>query len=637
LFINAFRCFFLLSLLFLSDQTFAAPVFVGKDVAYQLYIDNEHQLDFEGFRELVKQGGLQMQHKPLSRGYVRPTFWLHWVFPAEHFVNQDQLLLITPNFVDEVTIYYRPVGDSAAEWVRREAGDLTPGIRGDLDYRFPVFKIPQTQSLHLGYEFVVRIKTISTVIFEASLWQPQAFVEYTAKQTSYLSFYLGLAAISTFLAVVLAFIIRSRLLWAVTGYSSVYVLIASIQGYVTWLLPNINFPLQHYLTNISSLISYAFLIWVSVEALNLKSYLPKIYKFMLGFMLLVISQTALIPLDFYGQGFEIQGIIYLIIAIIFFISFFYVWHKENYRPLTLLLGLSPFICFLASFLSLAILLGWISYDRRIYLIWQYAPIFNTLLVTVLAVMRSYEEKGLRQEHLLMKRELQIEREAGFHQRQFMGMVSHEFRTPLSIISMALQNLHLVEEPNQQIKQRYKRIQRATERLVQLTDNCLADSRISAKALHLEKEPVNWGQLLEESTALASFSEQHKLVITFDGQLSYFSKLTSYSFNGDKALLQIALSNLVDNAVKHTPKGEICLDLSIQYEEYILTITDQGKGVAPEMVEQLFERYQHKSSSTIKSYGLGLFVAHEIIEAHAGCLELIKNTRQGCSFQLKLPL
>lgn len=643
LFLNKFRWVLFLGLLFFSAQTFAAPVFVGKDVAYQLYIDNEHQLDFEGFRELVKQGNLQTQHKPLSRGYVRPTFWLHWVFSAEHFVNQDQLLLITPNFVDEVTIYYRPVGDSAAEWVKREAGDLTPGIRGDLDYRFPVFKIPQTQSPHLGYEFVVRIKTISTVIFEASLWQPQAFVEYTAKQTSYLSFYLGLAAISTFLAVVLAFIIRSRLLWAVTGYSSVYLLIASIQGYVTWLLPSISFPLQHYSTSIASLISYAFLIWVSVEALNLKTYLPKIYKFMLGFMLLIVSQVVLTPLDLYGKGFEAQGIAYLIIAIIFFISFFYVWHKEKYRPLTLLLGLSPFICFLASFLSLAILLGWISYDRRIYLIWQYAPIFNTLLVTVLAVMRSYEEKGLRQEHLLMKRELQIEREAGFHQRQFMGMVSHEFRTPLSVISMAIQNLCLMKQDEPQVTQRYQRIQKAIDRLVQLTDNCLADSRISAKALNLELESTNWGQLLEESCSLASLSEQHVLKITFAGKPTSFAELEGYSVMADKALLQIALSNLLDNAVKYTRQGQISVDLSIKNHQYFLRVEDQGGGIAPERVDLLFERYQRsltqvgERSTSTKGYGLGLYVALQIVKAHSGYLELIKNTPQGCTFQLSLPI
>ncbi|NLW04323.1 MAG: sensor histidine kinase, partial [Pseudomonadaceae bacterium] len=72
-------------------------------------------------------------------------------------------------------------------------------------------------------------------------------------------------------------------------------------------------------------------------------------------------------------------------------------------------------------------------------------------------------------------------------------------------------------------------------------------------------------------------------------------------------------------------------------------TDQGKGVAPEMVNQLFERYQHKAlqasqiSSTVKSYGLGLFVAHEIVKAHAGSLKLVKNSSQGCTFQLELLL
>lgn len=633
---------FWLSLLLCSTQLLAAPVFVGKDIAYHLYQDKQHQLDLDGFLTLLDEG-LPTYTQPLSEGYVRPTFWLHWVFPEKYFAQQPQLLQITPNFLDEVTLYYRPVGDPSAAWEKREAGDLTLGIRGDLDYRFPVFKIPQTPPPHLGYEFVARIKTTSTVIFEASLWQPEEFVVHSTRQTAYLSFYFGLTALSTFLAFVLAVVMRTRLLWAVVGFSSIYILIASIQGYITWVFPTLNFPLQHYLSSITTLVSYAFLIWVSAESLDLKKYLPKIYKIMLAAMLIILAQLSFIPFGLYGAGFEVQGAIYLCVAALFFFSFFYVWHKENYRLATLLFGLSPLVCFAASFLSLAIVMGWISYDRRIYLVWQYAPIVNTLLVMVLAMVRRYEEKRLRQQHLHMTRELQIEREAGFHQRQFMGMVSHEFRTPLSIISMALQNLYLIEEPNQQVVQRYKRIQRATERLVQLTDNCLADARISAKALSLEMVKMDWGQLLEEATALASFSEQHKLIITFDGQISYFSALANHSLNGDKALLQIALSNLVDNAVKHTPKGQIHLNLSIKNERYLLTITDQGKGVAPEMVNQLFERYQHKAlqasqiSSTVKSYGLGLFVAHEIVKAHAGSLKLVKNSSQGCTFQLELLL
>lgn len=639
---GSFKWIGLFILLFFTNQLAAAPVFVGKDLPYQLYIDPLHKLDFAGFMQRVEEGSLETYHKPLSEGYIRPTFWLHWVFTADHFANQDRLLLITPNFIDEVSIYYRPIGNPDAEWVRREAGDMTPGIRGDIDYRFPLYLIPASKELHLGYEFVVRIRSTSSIIFEASLWQQKEFIEYAAAQTGYLSFYFGLAAISTFLAVILAFIIRSRLMWAVTGFSSVYILIACIQGYFTWLFPNINFPLQHYLTNFTSLVSYALLIWVSAESLDLKKYLPKLYKAMVLFMLVVIFQVILVPFNQYGIGFEIQGIIYLCVAILFFFSFFYVWHKETYRPLILLLGLSPLVCFLASFLSLAILLGWIDYDRRIYLTWQYAPVFNTFFVTILAVIRSYEEKRLRRDHAQMARELQIEREAGFHQRQFMGMVSHEFRTPLSIISMALQNLYLLPQDNSQITQRYQRIKRATERLVQLTDNCLADSRISAKALYLEKALINWGTLLEEVTSLASLSEQHKLLITFAGRAIQFNELNNYCLEGDKALLQIALSNLLDNAVKHTRQGQIHIDLNFVNSQYILTVEDQGAGIAPELVELIFERYQRKFTSNnespkkAKGYGLGLYVALQIAKAHKGNLQLTKNSPQGCVFQLSLP-
>lgn len=639
--LTALRLVFLLYLSVWSYQVLAAPVYVGKDITYHLFEDKQHQLDLEGFLQLVDQG-LPTYNIPLSKGYVRPTYWLYWNFPETLFTEQSQLLQITPNFLDEVSIYYRPAGDPNAFWVLREAGDTSLGLRGDLDYRFPVFQLPQTTFPYHGYEFAVRIKTTSTVIFEASLWNASEFVEYTTKQTNYLSFYFGLTFLSTFLAVILAVTMRTRLLWSVVGFSSVYILIACIQGYVTWLFPNLKFPLQHYLTSITSIISYSFLIWVSTESLDLKKHLPKIYKLMLTIMLLIFLQLLFVPLGLYGSAFELLGSLYLITAVIFFFSFFYVWHQEKYSALTFLFGISPLICFMASFLSLTILFGWIEYDRRVYLVWQYAPIVNTVLVTVLAMLRRFEEKRLKQDHQQMTRELQIEKEAGFHQRQFMGMVSHEFRTPLSVISMTLQNLYLLEPNNQAISQRYQRIQRATDRLVQLTDNCLADSRISAKALHLEKEKTNWGHLLEEASALASFSERHHLEITDAGQATDFNKLTLYKLTCDKALLHIALANLVDNAIKHTPAGNIHIDLSQTKDRYKVTITDQGKGIAAEMVDHLFERYQHKKSSTqdpdveVKSYGLGLYVAHEIIEAHQGTLKLIKNTAKGCVFQIELP-
>ena len=116
---------------------------------------------------------------------------------------------------------------------------------------------------------------------------------HSTRQTGYLSFYFGLAAFSTFLAFILALVIRTRLLWAVVGFSSIYLLIASIQGYITWIFPTLNIPLQHYLSSITTLVSYAFLIWVSAESLDLKKHLPKIPGFN--------SQVQLIKLGLEGK------------------------------------------------------------------------------------------------------------------------------------------------------------------------------------------------------------------------------------------------------------------------------------------------------------------------------------------------
>jgi signal transduction histidine kinase len=83
-------------------------------------------------------------------------------------------------------------------------------------------------------------------------------------------------------------------------------------------------------------------------------------------------------------------------------------------------------------------------------------------------------------------ELRIEREASFNQRQFMGMVAHEFRTPLAVIMAGLDNLRCSHEfIMHQI--RLDRMYRAATRLVQLTDNCLAEARLSSGSLYVEKE------------------------------------------------------------------------------------------------------------------------------------------------------
>jgi signal transduction histidine kinase len=86
--------------------------------------------------------------------------------------------------------------------------------------------------------------------------------------------------------------------------------------------------------------------------------------------------------------------------------------------------------------------GVIPFHNTIYSTWQYALIVHIVTVLIIAVLRVRAENRRLVQKQQLTRELQIEREASFHQRQFMGMVAHEFRTPLSVIQAALENLRL---------------------------------------------------------------------------------------------------------------------------------------------------------------------------------------------------
>lgn len=110
---------------------------------------------------------------------------------------------------------------------------------------------------------------------------------------------------------------------------------------------------------------------------------------------------------------------------------------------------------------------------------RYALIIHIVTVLIIAVLRVRAENRTLVRKQQLARELQIEREASFHQRQFMGMVAHEFRTPLAILRAALENLRLCPATVTQ-SSRLDRMQRATTRLVQLTDNCTADARLSSR-------------------------------------------------------------------------------------------------------------------------------------------------------------
>jgi len=119
------------------------------------------------------------------------------------------------------------------------------------------------------------------------------------------------------------------------------------------------------------------------------------------------------------------------------------------------------------------------------------------------------------------------------------------------------------------------------------------------------------------------------------------------FRGDENLLRRLLLNLVDNAIKYTPKGgAVTISCKRDGKRYIMTVSDTGPGIPAEAQTQIFERFYRADSARSRAEeedggltsgaGLGLSIARWVAEAHEGTLELLHSSTAGSVFQLALP-
>ncbi|HCE8845958.1 TPA: sensor histidine kinase [Klebsiella oxytoca] len=607
---------------------------LGIDIPVDWYADASGRMSLDAFLALPQEA-LKTASLIPSFGYSKKTFWLRTSLPAAYFSGEQRWLQLGPPFIDRLTVYYRPYG-SDRPWKQKEFGDHAPARDSDLDYRESVLILapPPTAA---GYEMVFRLQSSSTLILLATLSSPQEFVRSATLDTAFWSFYFGLAVIASGIALWLAVALRRRLLWGICLFSLNYPLVAALHGYPEWLFGDALLPVQDYMISCLSLVSYATALWLHSEVFDLKKNMPRLHQLLLAAIGLNIALQISIPLGFYGRAMQIEAGIFFIASPVLLITSWMLWRRKAVDMNTLLLGLLPPVYVVSAGLALLSVHGVIPFHTRVYSTWQYALIIHIVTVLIIAVLRVRAENRTLMRKQQLARELQIEREASFHQRQFMGMVAHEFRTPLAILEAALENLRLCPTVSTQ-SARLDRMQRATTRLVQLTDNCLADARLSSRDLHADRQNAELLPVIYTAATVVDLSLNHYLHVICEGQTVGPQSPSPVLFI-DSGLLCIAIANLLDNSVKYSASGEIRIEIYRLQKGFEIRIGDRGPGIAPEQVEHIFERYRRGESHTTTpaGTGLGLYVARQIIQAHGGELCLAKNTADGCEFALTLPL
>jgi signal transduction histidine kinase len=202
-------------------------------------------------------------------------------------------------------------------------------------------------------------------------------------------------------------------------------------------------------------------------------------------------------------------------------------------------------------------------------------------------------------------------------RSYMADVTHELRTPLSVIRGQAEAIADGVYPADAAH--LAPILDATQTLDRLVEDLRTLALTDAGSLVLNKEPTDLGQLVED-TAGSFQSQAESAGVSLTAEVADDMP----SIEVDPARIRQVISNLLSNAIRHTPSGGLVkVAVTSATDQLTLTVTDTGEGIAPELLPHIFERFIKGPNS--KGSGLGLAIAHDIIEAHGGTLTITSET------------
>lgn len=230
-----------------------------------------------------------------------------------------------------------------------------------------------------------------------------------------------------------------------------------------------------------------------------------------------------------------------------------------------------------------------------------------------------------------RRRLQVQDEL---KSRVFANVSHEFRTPLTLILAPLRDW-LAEQPAPRDQQRLRHIERQAQRLLRLINQILDLAKLEAGHLHPAKQP---GDLAAFVRQLCAHFESLAHSRAIDLQCEAGPPTLGLAFDPDH--WEKILSNLLHNALKYTPeqgKVQVRLSLDGAGQQVHLSVADTGPGIDPLLLPHLFERFtQAEARSDLPSTGIGLALTWELVQLHGGGIEVQSHPGQGSTFVVTLP-
>lgn len=261
---------------------------------------------------------------------------------------------------------------------------------------------------------------------------------------------------------------------------------------------------------------------------------------------------------------------------------------------------------------------------EVFQLWSVASLFMTIVSMTMMVA----------ERLAVDREaaLEVQRVAMAEQRDLFAMLSHEFRNPLGVIQATAEGLLLAAgglPPG--AEERITRIRNATGRIGKLIDDCLTEEWLESASQAPDRRPVDLKALVEAVC-------RDQAALSPDVRIAVSPADRPMRVHGDAALLSIALSNLIVNAVKYASPPEVAVRLTGDGRAARLQVANPGPPIPLDEQARLFDKFFRSGRvGRTPGVGLGLYLVKRIITVHDGSVGVESDPRDGTSFTLVLPL
>ncbi len=212
-----------------------------------------------------------------------------------------------------------------------------------------------------------------------------------------------------------------------------------------------------------------------------------------------------------------------------------------------------------------------------------------------------------------------------HQQQnFMMAITHELKTPIAVTKLNLETLQKRKLDESQQQRLIQNTLQEANRLNALCNNMLLASQMEAGGYRITKEEVNIGELAKDCV--------HDFVIRFPQRTITAIAEDELYIIGDKLLLQMGINNLIENAIKYSPKDSPVFVTAQKESNFIkVSVKDEGKGIAEEEKTKVFDKFYRVSNKEAKGTGLGLYLTKKIAQQHHAHIFVTDNMPAGSNF------